>query len=363
MAEQKVRTRDAMAGLGADLAAAGLGFDEDISAVDEDRRYAHIDSLPTVALEQIHRDPNQPRNTEAFGALFALKGRELKALLDGDEEPGETFRAEHPRAWEVVELMRSIRAQGLLNPVTLRPRPRGGFHIVYGERRCTALRLLVQAGHTEFASVPFLEDARDLTRAEWLALQIAEDWHKSKHSVIDTVASIRRIADEKAEGRLEDVPATEIATALQIHYKAAQRYLRVAKTLSADEVDMIRSASEDVDLMPLLKLVEWLNAQARATRALSPSARTEAIARFAARHPKASSVKALLSEFTVAEERRGPGRPAKARYDVSATRTEGIHAHVRVPVTKLSRETVERAEARLRDALEKVTLLRREMFD
>src|SRR5690606_21928271 len=127
--------------------------------------------------------------------LFQMKPRELRDLIGAEGEADEAFKAEHPRAHEVIELARSILRHGLQNPITLRPRDRGGFYIVYGERRWTAMRTLTLAGYAEYREIPFLQDDRELTRAEWLALQIAEDWHKSKHSVIDTVASIRRIAD------------------------------------------------------------------------------------------------------------------------------------------------------------------------
>lgn len=362
MAKKRVSTSDALAGFGSDLASAGLGFDEDLSAAEREEKYAHIDSLPKAAIDQIHADPNQPRNTEVFKVLFEKKGTELRALLDGSGDLAESFAAEYPKAQEVVELARSIRDLGLQTPITLRPRGRGGFYIVYGERRWTAMRLLVQAGYTQFAQTPFLEDDRELTQAEWLALQIAEDWHKSKHSVIDTVASIRRIADEKASGNIEAVPATEIAIALQIHYKAAQRYLRVAKALTASEIAIIRAANEDVDLMPLLKLVEWLTEQAKSVRILTAENRDAAIRRFAEKRPKTSSVKALLSEFAVVTPSKGPGRPAKTRYDAVATRTEGINTYVRVPVTKLTRESVALAERRLTEALERVKALKAEMF-
>jgi ParB family chromosome partitioning protein len=91
--------------------------------------------MTTLLLSDVHPNPNQPRKTFEAGAL--------------------------------EELATSIRAAGLMQPITVRPRPEGGYEIVAGERRWRAHCLLAERGHLEPAVIEanvreMDEDTRDI---------------------------------------------------------------------------------------------------------------------------------------------------------------------------------------------------------
>ena len=94
----------------------GRGLDslfEDAAPVFESG--AKVDTLP---LREIEPDPEQPRKTFDEQALG--------------------------------ELAASIAEHGLLQPIAVRPRPRGGYSIVAGERRWRACRMAKMLGLTPY---------------------------------------------------------------------------------------------------------------------------------------------------------------------------------------------------------------------
>ncbi|MGH7858353.1 MAG: ParB/RepB/Spo0J family partition protein, partial [Candidatus Binatia bacterium] len=117
-------------------------------------------------------------------------GRGLGALLPGAEEvleqPGAGFveldvSQIHPnprqprtefRSQELEELAASIREQGILQPVVVRPRPQGGYELLVGERRLRASKL---AGATRVpALIRQADDRQALEQALVENLQRAE---------------------------------------------------------------------------------------------------------------------------------------------------------------------------------------------
>ena len=98
-------------------------------------------------------------------------GRGLDALLSGPDDtaaPPESGIAEialdqivrdryQPRRIfteeSLNELAASIRAQGLMQPIVVRPRPQGGYELIAGERRWRAARS-VQPGERMYSATP-----------------------------------------------------------------------------------------------------------------------------------------------------------------------------------------------------------------
>ena len=112
--------------------------------------------LAHVPVEQIHRNPNQPRK----------------------EFDGET----------VSGLAESIRSQGLIQPVVVRPRVHGGYELIAGERRW---RAAVEAG---IATVPAV--IRDADDRETLLLGLVENVAREDLSPIEEARAYAVLLDE-----------------------------------------------------------------------------------------------------------------------------------------------------------------------
>lgn len=85
------------------------------------------------------------------------------------------------------ELAESVQANGILQPVLLRPNG-GRFIVIAGERRCRAARL---AG---FSHVPALIGEADEGRAA--AMQLIENVQRVDLSLLEIAAALRKLADE-----------------------------------------------------------------------------------------------------------------------------------------------------------------------
>ena len=86
------------------------------------------------------------------------------------------------------ELADSIRTNGLLQPILVRPRPTGGFEIVAGERRYRA------AARAGLGRVPVV--IRSLTDAEALALALVENLIREDIGPMETARALRRLMDD-----------------------------------------------------------------------------------------------------------------------------------------------------------------------
>ena len=112
--------------------------------------------LAQVAVDQIHPNPNQPRKR-----------------FDSDGVTG---------------LAESIKAQGLIQPVVLRPRLEGGYELIAGERRWRAAR---EAGITAVPAVVREADDRDT-----LLLGLVENVAREDLSPIEEARAFAVLIDE-----------------------------------------------------------------------------------------------------------------------------------------------------------------------
>ena len=112
--------------------------------------------LAQVAVDQIHPNPNQPRKR------FESEG--------------------------VTSLAESIKAQGLIQPVVLRPRLEGGYELIAGERRWRAAR---EAG---IATIPAV--VRDADDRETLLLGLVENVAREDLSPIEEARAFAVLIDE-----------------------------------------------------------------------------------------------------------------------------------------------------------------------
>jgi len=112
--------------------------------------------LATLPVDQIHPNPRQPRRR-----------------FEPDAASG---------------LASSVKAQGLLQPVVVRPRPEGGFELIAGERRWRAAR---DAGLTE---VPAL--VREAGDRDTLLLSLVENVAREQLSPVEEARAYAVLLDE-----------------------------------------------------------------------------------------------------------------------------------------------------------------------
>ncbi len=131
-------------------------------------------------------------------------GKGLDALL-GDDRPldvdaaGQTIALDeiHPGRYQprgsfdqesLAQLAQSIKAQGLMQPVLLRPRLQGGFELVAGERRWRA------AGLAGLRSVPAV--VRQVTDQQASVMALVENIQREDLKPLDEAGALQRLQDE-----------------------------------------------------------------------------------------------------------------------------------------------------------------------
>jgi len=105
-------------------------------------------------------------------------------------ENGHNVRRTPATAEENEALLASIQAQGILEPVLVRPRTDGaeGFWLVFGHRR---LEMARKAGLAEIPA-----EVREMTDAEALAAQMAENMVRAAMPPIDQWRAMKRLREE-----------------------------------------------------------------------------------------------------------------------------------------------------------------------
>lgn len=96
-------------------------------------------------------------------------------------------RREFPDA-EILELQMSIQASGLLQPVTVRPRPDGRFELIAGERRFRAARRL------GWSSIPAF--VREVSNEQMLSLALVENLQREDLNPIEEALGYRQLISE-----------------------------------------------------------------------------------------------------------------------------------------------------------------------
>jgi ParB family chromosome partitioning protein len=232
-------------------------------------------------------------------------GRGLDALLGGDDTasrndamanlPVASIRAGkyQPRTrmdqQALAELAASIRSQGVMQPLLVRPVGRDQYELIAGERRWRAAQL---AGLTE---VPVL--VRDVPDNAALAMALIENIQREDLNPIEEATGLQRLIEE----------------------------FRMTHEQAADAVGRSRSAT--TNLLRLLKLAKPVQAMlmqgslemghARALLALEGARQIEAANRIVARGLSARESEALAARLA-----RGPATRRKRKTDRDLARLE-----------------------------------------
>ena len=235
-------------------------------------------------------------------------GRGLDALLGGDDSarkdasatlpvgairPGKYQPRSRMDPQALAELAASIRAQGLMQPVLVRPLSspdeRDRYELIAGERRWRAAQM---AGLTE---IPAL--VREVPDNAALAMSLIENIQREDQNPIEEAAGLQRLVEE----------------------------FRMTHEQAADAVGRSRSAT--TNLLRLLKLAKPVQAMllqgtldmghARALLPLDGARQIEAANRIAARGLSAREAEALSARLL-----RGPGGRKKGKTDRDLARLE-----------------------------------------
>jgi ParB family chromosome partitioning protein len=187
------------------------------------------------------------------------------------------------------ELAASIKAQGLMQPLLVRPVAKDGYELIAGERRWRAAKI---AGLTE---VPVL--IREVPDNAALAMALVENIQREDLNPIEEAAGLQRLLDE----------------------------FRMTHEQAADAIGRSRSAT--TNLLRLLKLAKPVQAMlmdgaldmghARALLPLEGARQIEAANRIAARGLSVRESEALAARLL-----RGPAARRKARTDRDLARLE-----------------------------------------
>lgn len=149
--------------------------------------------------------------------VHAPKVVQAVALSQLTAMPGQPRRSFDPAT--LADLARSLQAQGVLQPLLVRPGPRGRFEIVAGERRFRAAQL---AGLDE---VPVV--VRELDDAEAQTLALVENLQREDLNPVDRVDATAQLIAQALEVPTTRVPAQ--LSALQKHPEAAGHPALIAR--------------------------------------------------------------------------------------------------------------------------------------
>jgi ParB family chromosome partitioning protein len=230
-------------------------------------------------------------------------GRGLDALLGGDEAPRDALvtlpvASIRPGRYQprtkmdqqaLAELAASIRSQGLMQPLLVRPVDRGRYELIAGERRWRAAQM---AGLDE---VPVL--VREVPDEAALAMSLIENIQRENLNPMEEAAGVQRLVEE----------------------------FKMTHEQAADAVGRSRSAT--TNLLRLLKLAKPVQelvmegalemGHARAILALEPARQVEAGNRVAAKGLSVRETEALVHNML-----RGPAARRKKRADRDLARLE-----------------------------------------
>jgi ParB family transcriptional regulator, chromosome partitioning protein len=129
---------------------------------------------------------NQAANTGEQPASAGLQHLRLSEIRPNPYQPRKEFKLE-----ELSDLQASLRASGLLQPITVRPAPNGtGFELIAGERR---FRAATSLGWTEIPAIVRTIDDKTL-----LTLALIENLQRSDLNPLEEAEGYKRLVDEFA---------------------------------------------------------------------------------------------------------------------------------------------------------------------
>jgi ParB family chromosome partitioning protein len=139
-------------------------------------------------LEALISTAKQQRDPAATTAATSRNTEEMRRIRIADVTPNRFQPRRTFTETELAELEASIRASGLLQPITVRSRPGGGWELVAGERRLRA------AGRLGWTDIPAL--VRDFDDRAMLTLALVENLQRSDLNPLEEAEGYQRLIDE-----------------------------------------------------------------------------------------------------------------------------------------------------------------------
>lgn len=133
-----------------------------------------------IAVAPRPQTPEKPPLPEHFEEFQSIP---LERIQPGEEQPRDSFDSD-----KLMELAQSIRANGLIQPITVATDSNGKFRIIAGERRWRAARI---AGLTE---IPAL--VRNVQKNQHLELALIENIQREDLNPIEVATAFHRLATE-----------------------------------------------------------------------------------------------------------------------------------------------------------------------
>ena len=227
-----------------------------------------------------------------LGADVSAPREALLKLAVGRIRPGRYQPRTKMDPQGLAELSASIRAQGLMQPLLVRPLDSEHYELIAGERRWRAAQM---AGLTE---VPAL--VREVPDEAALALSLIENIQREDLNPMEEAAGVQRLVDEFGlthEQAADAVGRSRSATTNLL------RLLRLAKPVQ----DMVMEGALEMG-------------HARALLALEPARQIEAAHRIAAKRLSVRETEALVQ--TLARGRAGARRSGKPDRDLARLEEE-----------------------------------------
>ncbi len=214
------------------------------------------------------------------GASSTPTGEAAEGVLSIDVD--QVFRSPHqPRLAideaGIEELAASIRTQGLMQPVVVRPRSLGGYELIAGERRWRAAQ---RAGLSQVAAL-----VRDVDDRQAMAMALIENMQREDLNPLEEAQGLQRLLDEFA------LTQQELADAVGKSRPAVANLVRLLN-LSDGARELLQSGELEMGharaLLPLPPPQQDALAREVVARGLSVR-QTEQLARRAAAGPRQAS--------------------------------------------------------------------------
>ena len=215
------------------------------------------------------------RGLDALLAGNDAQGREQQRTLPvGQIQPGKYQPRTHMDAASLEELAASIRAQGLMQPILVRPLGEELYEIIAGERRWRAAQM---AGMSEVSAL-----IREIPDEAALAMALIENIQRENLNPLEEALGLQRLIDEFA------MTHQQAADAVGRSRPAASNLLRllqlappVQELLMRGEIDMGHARA----LLPLSGALQVQLAQRVVQKGLSVR-EAERLVQYALRPPK-----------------------------------------------------------------------------
>ena len=161
--------------------ALGRGLDSLLPARPRVVTVSEVQSIaPTIA-------PETPAPLPADMAPVSGSAAVIRIALDHiDENPYQTRRAFDQRALE--ELAESIRANGIVQPIVVRPSADGRYTLILGERRCRAAKL---AGETTIPTI-----VRQVSNEQAAEMTVIENLQRQDLNCLEQALAFARLSRE-----------------------------------------------------------------------------------------------------------------------------------------------------------------------